>query len=298
MSSMRSKRTWLYLRFRLLLGPILAFVALISSPATPSALPKDPVPTAGLVREFPSPLANVRHAVVAVQSDQIIHGTLIFDKEPILNGAEIAESSPLFEKWTGPGEVFFKIRKNAVAPRHFLDSADQGTIAVRYIIIPVNEDRTRVRVDAVYVENSHKVVHVSDGNVEKNEMKEIKDRLEAAEEAAQIAADEKRRKESAELVHQSYVRQREDETSRLNNAQSAEKQLQQQVSSLHRELERRVKAPGADMKAAPFQSAATLKTLTAYTQVVVLIVTPHWLGVETPDGQRGWLPEGNLELLP
>ena len=32
--------------------------------------------------------------------------------------------------------------------------------------------------------------------------------------------------------------------------------------------------------------------------VVILIVTPHWLGVETPDGQRGWLPQELLEQLP
>ena len=52
---------------------------------------------------------------------------------------------------------------------------------------------------------------------------------------------------------------------------------------------------GADLKAAPFQSAASLKTLSAYTDVVILIVTPHWLGVETPEGQRGWLPQERLE---
>jgi hypothetical protein len=30
----------------------------------------------------------------------------------------------------------------------------------------------------------------------------------------------------------------------------------------------------------------------------VLIVTPHWLGVETPEGQRGWLSVEQLEPLP
>jgi predicted cobalt transporter CbtA len=63
-------------------------------------------------------------------------------------------------------------------------------------------------------------------------------------------------------------------------------------------VERRVKAPGADLKAVPFQSAATLKPLSAYAEVLVLIVTPHWLGVETPEGQRGWIPEERLEQLP
>jgi len=29
-----------------------------------------------------------------------------------------------------------------------------------------------------------------------------------------------------------------------------------------------------------------------------LIVTPHWLGIETPEGRRGWLPVESLEPLP
>jgi len=155
--------------------------------------------TPGIVREFSSPLGDVRQAVLAVQRDHIIHGTLVFDKEPILNGAEAVNATPMFDPWKGEGEVYYKIRKNAVAPRHFLETGDQGTIAVRYVIIPVK---------------------------------------------------------------------------------------------------RRVKPPGADLKAAPFQSAAALKTLSAYTEVVILIVTPHWLGIETPEGQRGWLPVESLEPLP
>jgi hypothetical protein len=258
----------------------------------------DTLTTPGLVREFPVSLAEIRQAVLSVAADKIVHGTLVFDKEPILTGAEAVDSTPLFDPWQGPGEVYFKIRKNAIAPRHFLESGDQGTIAVRYVIIPVDANRTRVKIDALYQENGHRVVHASDGTVEKSEMKEIKDQIEALQEAAAQAADARRRETSAELVRQSLVRQHEDETTRLKNAQSAQKDLEQQVSALHHELERRVKAPGAELKAAPFQSAAGLKTLSAFTDVVILIVTPHWLGVETPEGQRGWLPQERLEQLP
>jgi len=41
-----------------------------------------------------------------------------------------------------------------------------------------------------------------------------------------------------------------------------------------------------------------VKTLAAYTEVVIVIVTPTWYGVETPDGQRGWMPVDQLESLP
>jgi hypothetical protein len=268
--------------------------------ATAAALPRQPkeLTTPGLVREFLAPIGDIRQAVISVQKDHIIHGTLVFDKEPTLTGAEAVDSTPLFDPWNGPGEVYYKIRAEAIAPRHFLESADQGTIGVRYLIIPVTEDRTRVKVDAVYIESAHKTIHPSDGSVEKSEMKEIKDALDSLQQAAADAADARRRAVSAELVHQSYARQREDESSRLSNAQISEKDMQQEIVSLRHELERRVKAPGADLKAAPFQSAANLKTLAAFTEVVVLIVTPHWLGVETPEGQRGWLPLEQLEPLP
>lgn len=259
---------------------------------------KETLTTPGLVREFFGSLEEVRQAVQFVVHDQVIHGTLIFDKEPILNGAEAVDSTLLFDPWQGPGAVYFKIRKNAIAPRHFLDSGDQGTIAVRFVLVPVDANRTRVKIDAVYQETAHRILHSSDGTVEKSEMKEIKDQLETLQEAAAQAADARRRQTSAELVRQSLIRQREDETTRIGNAQTAQRDLEQRVSALHHELERRVKAPGADLKAAPFQSAATLKTLPAFTDVVILIVTPHWLGVETPDGQRGWLPQELLEQLP
>ena len=277
---------------------IAAFAALVLLLLPVTGIAKETLTTPGLVREFFGSLEEVRQAVQFVVHDQVIHGTLIFDKEPILNGAEAVDSSPLFDPWQGPGDVYFKIRKNAIAPRHFLESGDQGTIAVRFALIPVDANRTRVKIDAIYQETAHRVFHPSDGTVEKSEMKEIKDQLETLQEAAAQAADARRRQTSAELVRQSVIRQREDETARIGNAQTALKDLEQQVNALHHELERRVKSPGADLKAAPFQSAATLKTLSAFTDVVILIVTPHWLGVETPDGQRGWLPEELLEQLP
>lgn len=290
---------WLNPLSRTLLCATLALPATSTILLCPMAgASRETLTTPGIIREFPVSLNEIRQAVLAVVGDKIVHGTLVFDKEPILTGADAVDSTPLFEPWQGPGEVYFKIRKNAIAPRHFLESGDQGTIAVRYVIIPVDATRTRVKIDALYQESGHRVVHASDGTVEKSEMKEIKDQLEALQEAAAQAADARRRETSAELVRQSIVRQREDETSRFNNAQSAQKELEQQVNALHHELERRVKAPGADLKAAPFQSAASLKTLSAFTDVVILIVTPRWLGVETPEGQRGWLPQERLEQLP
>jgi hypothetical protein len=38
--------------------------------------------------------------------------------------------------------------------------------------------------------------------------------------------------------------------------------------------------------------------LAAYSDVVIVIVTPHWYGIETSDGRRGWVPVDRVEPLP
>jgi hypothetical protein len=41
-----------------------------------------------------------------------------------------------------------------------------------------------------------------------------------------------------------------------------------------------------------------VKSLEAGAEVVILIVTPYWYGVETTDGQHGWINRQQLEPLP
>ena len=259
---------------------------------------KDEFASPGFVKEFEASQADALQALNELLEDQIIHGTWIFDKQPVLSEATVAESTPLFEPWKGPGQVFYKIRKDAIAPRHFLESADQGTIAVRYVLIPASPGRFRLRIDAIYVETTRRRLHISDLTVEASEYKVFEDNLKAIQSAELEAADAQRRRESADLVRQTAIRQREDEATRLAAAQSSVQDLEHRVNDMRHEVERRVKAPGADLKAAPFHASASIKTLAAYTEVVVVIVTPHWYGVETPDGQRGWLPLDQLENLP
>src|SRR5258708_21220059 len=192
----------------------------------------------------------------------------------------------MFEPWNGPGRVFYKIRKDVIAPRHFRESEDMGTIAVRYVVTSEGEVRTRIRIDAIFVETAHRRLHLSDGTVESSEFKIIQEHLQAIQFGAQEAADAKRRRESAELVRQTVIRQREDETARLAAAQSSVQDLEQRINAMRHEVERRVKAPGADLKSAPFRTAAKVKTLAAYTEVVIVIVTPHWYGLEKPYSPR------------
>ena len=279
-------------------GIILMLAAGLSVGAQ-AASPRDDQPASpGFAAELAAPEAEVLQALREVLDDHIIHGTRVFEHEPTLTGAEAVPSTPLFPPWKGPGKAFYKVRTEVIAPRHFRESTDLGNIAVRFVVTSVTAERTRMKIDAVFVESGHRVVHPSDGTVESSEYKTIQEHLQAIQFASQEAADIKRRRESAALVKETILRKREDETTLLASTQSSIKDLEERVKHLRHEVERRVKAPGANLKAAPFQSAAKVTALPAYTEVVIVIVTPHWYGVETPEGQRGWMAIDELESLP
>jgi hypothetical protein len=267
-------------------------------PFSPASAAKDKFESPGFVKEIEGSPQDILESLNTDLQDQTIHGTYIFDKEPVLLGATLEQSSKYFPEWSGGGQVFYKVRTKAIAPRHFLESADQGTIVVRFVLTTLTPDRSRLRIDAIYVEDAHRTLHISDGTVEGAEFKVIRDRLLEIQAQEQEAADLRRRRDSAELVHQTYLHQREDETTRLASAKAGAEDLQERVQKLRHEVDRRVKAPGADLKSAPFHGSATIRPIAAYSEVVVLIITPHWIGVEEADGQRGWLPEDQLEPLP
>lgn len=71
--------------------------------------------------------------------------------------------------------------------------------------------------------------------------------------------------------------------------------LEQQVKELRRQVERVVKSPGAPLKSAPFHTALNLQSLAPGTEVLILISTPYWYGVETHEGQHGWIMRNDLE---
>jgi len=71
--------------------------------------------------------------------------------------------------------------------------------------------------------------------------------------------------------------------------------LEDHVKELRKQVERLVKAPGAPLKSAPFHTASTLQSLTPGTEVLILISTPYWYGVETHEGQHGWMQRDELE---
>jgi hypothetical protein len=73
---------------------------------------------------------------------------------------------------------------------------------------------------------------------------------------------------------------------------------EEHLKYLRSQVERLVKSPGAPLKSAPFHSASTLQSLPPKTEVLIVVSTTYWLGVETHDGQHGWVLRDQLEPAP
>ena len=275
-----------------------AMLCALGPAARPCPAKDRDLPSPGLATEISASLEDVLQALQEVLHDPIIHGTSMYDKDKTLTGATVVDSTPLFEPLPGGGDVFYKVRTNTIAPRHFQNSADRGTVAVRYVVTSEGPERTRLWINAVFVEDARHGFHPSDGSVESSETKLIQEKVQAILDAREEATENERRRQSIELAAQSLVKQRQEESARLTSAESSARDLQEKVEALRHELEMRIKAPGATLKSAPFHSAADVGPLSAYTDVLIVIVTPRWYGVETPGGQRGWLPADQMERLP
>ena len=282
----------------------LSFILLATVSAAPCPVPKERGEQGHtLMARLEAPEGDVLKAVQEVTQDQIIHGTYSYEKERILYGAHSANSAHVFGDWKGQGKVFYKIASNVLAPRFFKDSDDIGTITVRYVVQEAGPDAATVQIDAVFVD-ARNVRHPSLGNVESSEHTAIQQRLKNIQESRRQAFEA-----SAATAHQSVQ-----SPSPLLPQQPAPKaagptddssasdlsvpELEKHIEALRHQVELRVKDPGAALKAAPFRSSATLETLPPQTEVLIVVLTPYWYGVETEAGYHGWVYHGQLEPLP
>jgi|SRR5580692_130201 hypothetical protein len=241
---------------------------------------------------------EVLQAVEAVVDDGIIQGSFEYNKDKYIEKATAVTSSSFFPQWKEPGTVFYKVRTQVLSPANFEETRDEGTLAVRYVVQSRDSNRTILRIDAVFVEDFRRTVHASDGSVESAEFKDIQDHVDALElQKTEARQSEKHRQE--ELARQALERKsEEDEAVALAAAQTSAQSLEKHVEELRRQAERVIKAPGAQLKSAPFHTASNLKSLDAGTEVVIVVTTPYWYGVETEDGQHGWIHRDQLEPLP
>lgn len=245
-----------------------------------------------------APLKDTIAAVEQVAGDEVIYGTQSFQKERNLLGAHPKETSKAFGD-APTGTIFYKVAESVLSPTNFKNSADMGTLTVRYVVSAFDAKSTNLRIDAVFIENSSRKVHESDGSVETAEFGEIRQKVEkiAAQHEIEKAEEERIARERKEKQAELDLAARQDATKKASAA-PVSADLEQRVSELRKQAELRVRASGTSLKSAPYKSAANLQALAPYTDVVVLIVTPYWYGVQTADGHRGWVHRASVETLP
>jgi hypothetical protein len=269
---------------------------------------------AGLIVNLPFPDAEVSHVVQEIAQNGMIRGTKEYNKDEFISGAELATSTRVFPAWTEDGKVFYKVRFKALDPRNFKNSADVGTLAVRYVVQAQDDKHTVLRIDARFVEDFRRASHPSNGSVENAEYKDIHDHLDSLELAkAETAEAEKAKQESSSKRQVALTDETGGPSIQLppsaepaqpppelphNVEPTSPVSLEQRVHDLRQQVERIVKAPGAPLKSAPFHTASTLKSLPSGSEVLIVITTAYWFGVETHDGQHGWVLRDQLEMLP
>ncbi|HTS09068.1 MAG TPA: SH3 domain-containing protein [Candidatus Eisenbacteria bacterium] len=265
----------------------------------------------GLMANVPYAEADVLKAVDDVAQNGKIFGTKEYNKDEFVGGATAVNDSSAFPAWTDGGKVFYKQRLHALDPRNFKDSNDVGTLTVRYVVMKQDDKHTVVRIDAIFIEEFRHKSHASDGSVENAEYKVISDRLEFMQSMRDQAAQGDREKQAATEKkferNEFPVQPASVDLPPANASQSPEgvisdalsiDDLKQQVHDLKQQTEKRVRAAGAELKSAPFHTATNLQTLKAGAEVLIVISTPYWIGVETHDGQHGWVSRDDLEELP
>lgn len=296
----------------------------------------------GLIVNIPFPEQEVTDVVEEVVQNTIIRGTKEYNTDEYVSKAVSATSTPVFPKWTEDGKVFYKVREQALDPRNFKDSTDLGTLAVRYVVKPQGDKNTILRIDALFVEDVRRSVHLSNGSVESAEYKDIEDHLQEVELVKKETEEALREKEeraakqksgagretisesnpsatannmgsssgarpagektadhaASASVSQSSALPQSSTISESSPVYDSGASLEQHVAQLRQQLERLVKKPGAPLQSAPFHTASTLLSLQPGTQVLIVISTPYWYGVETHDGQHGWIRRDELEQVP
>ena len=244
-----------------------------------------------------APEAVVIKAVQFVIEDDSIQGTWIYERDKTLSGAVPETSSAYYGEYKGEGHVFYKVRHDALAPRNFKDSADIGIITVRYVVQGVAPNKTRLQIDAVFVEDGNKKVHASNTTVETSEFADIQSHIVQIQKEEQQTAELTQRRQ---MMVESRVatKERNEELARFNESENSVKSLEQKVDELHHKIEVRVKSEPVELKAAPFNRATKLSTLPAHSDLLVEIITDYWYGVETVEGHRGWVRQEQVEPLP
>jgi hypothetical protein len=270
---------------------------LVSVSATPLPKSGSPDETPRFKMRVEAPEADVLEAVQQVSQDQIIHGTYSYEKERILYGAHGAQSASVFGTWKGSGTVLYKVANNILSPRYFKDTNDIGTVSIRYVVESADANATILQIDAMFVD-ARNGKHPSLGNVEASEFSAIQQHLRTIQSKQQGIEDKNAPGTSFTSTQPPPAPGLSEEASSPSPSSLSVPAMQKHVEALRHQVELRVKDQGAQLKASPFHSAATLQSLPGESEVLIVVLTPYWYGVETEDGHRGWIHHSQLEPLP
>jgi len=242
----------------------------------------------GFSVDLNKPYEQVIGIVRAVSEDGIVRGTYDFRGVSELDGATPAKDSKAFSAWTGGGTVLYKVRPKTLSPEHFRETNDEGTITVRYVVQSLGPASTRLRIDAVFKEDTGHHTDPSDGSVEQGEFEAISVRIRDLEDT-----EEKHRQESERSEIQSKLQgleaELEKENSQLAELKAREEQLHKQIQSGKSGAEAQVRTESADLKARPYNQSKTLQLLAQGEIVTVLRTGANWCHVVTASGQEGWV---------
>ena len=258
------------------------------------------------------PYAQVVPVVEEIARGGIIRGTFEYAGDEQLEGAKFTENSRLFPAWTSGGKVFFKYREKTLAPKHFVESNDVGTVAVRYVVQEIGPTSTRLTIDAIFVENGGHHGHPSDGYVETCEFAEIGKHLKEFDQREILRAS------GNEFAPGRESSSREDSTAEVSGLAKAgdmqrtiaDQQAQlaaetatlQQLEAQSRKARTsefvRINAERAELKSLPYSHARSIEALKQGQEVTVLAKSAYWYRVRAEDGQEGWVSHASVESRP
>jgi hypothetical protein len=277
-----------------------------------SARSHDPV-AASFAIDLDKPFDRVLEAVNEVANNGVISGTFEYKGDQSLTGAVLDQNCQLFKQWSGSGKVFFKVRKKALAPVHFLNSNDIGTVAVRYIVQEIGSNLTRLYIDAVFIENAGHHNHPSDGFVETSEFAEIGKRMREADQVREVQRagqtfspdsesssrpDQPTTNAPDTAATSDLQRAIAEQKSRLESEKARLQQLEAEAQKLRSAEFLLVSVERAELKVQPYAHARPLEALKKGQQVTLLAKSAYWVRVRSEDGQEGWLPHSAVEARP
>ena len=231
---------------------------------------------------------RVLQVVKQVSEDGIIRGSSEYKGARELYGAVPEANSRAFRSPPAPGTVVYKVRTNTLAPDHFLESNDVGTVTVRYVVKALEPKSTRLSIDSIFQEDSHHHYHPSDGTVENaeflaisDEIKDIEDKEAKQKQEAQYAVEARKMADLEGQLDQARTD--------LKAAKAREAEMLNKLQAISGGKPARVKAASADLKSEPYNDSRTLTSLSQGDSVTVLLETRFWYHVQTAGGLQGWV---------